>query len=95
MLLYYGLLLAFIILMISVMIFLGISSKNSESRDAFNRQVRTIILITVAMIFVLGGLTFFFIESNPDYFRPYVLTMTHINLFFSILAVSIAMLQQV
>ncbi len=94
MLFYYGLLLAFIVLMVVVMVFLGISSSNSENKDDFRKQVRTLILITAAMIFILGGLTVYFIESNPDYFRPYVLLMTHINLFFSLLAVSVAMLQQ-
>ncbi len=95
MLMYYGLLLAFIILLITVMVFLGVAGSNAEKKDEFRSQVRTIILITAFMIFVLGGLTMYFIESSPDYFRPYVLLMTHVNLFFSLLAVSVAMLQQV
>jgi hypothetical protein len=95
MILYYGLLLAFIILMIVVMVFLGISSANPENKDTFRTQLKTIGLSTFFLIAVLGGLMAIYIESYPDYFRSYMLLMIHVNLFFSLLAVSVATLQQV
>lgn len=95
MLLYYGLLLAFIALMVTVMVFLGVSSANSEQKDQFQKQLTTIGILTFFIIAALGGLTFIYIESYPDYFRSYVMLMTHVNLFFSLLAVSIATLQQI
>ena len=76
------------------MVFLGVSSANSEKKDEFRSQLRTIGLITGFLILALGGLTAIYIESYPDYFRSYMLLMIHVNLFFSLLAVSIATLQQ-
>ena len=76
------------------MVFMGIAGSNAEQKDEFRSKLWTIGLITFALIAVLFGLTTIYIESFPDYFRSYSLLMIHLNLFFSILAVSIASLTQ-
>jgi len=70
------------------------ASTNSDSMINLKQQVSIISGVNAVIIVILCILSFLYVRADPLQERSYVLIMLHVNLFFSLMAVSISSLQQ-
>jgi hypothetical protein len=69
-------------------------STDSDSMLDLKNHIYIISGVNSAIIIILGILSFLYVRTDPLQERSYVLIMLHVNLFISLLAVSISSLQQ-
>ena len=88
-----------IALLLVICILLGVSMKTvseaikSDNNDIKNK-ISTMLGINLALMIFLGAIMYFYISSDAEFFKPYMMLMIHANLFLSITAVSICTIQK-
>ena len=73
----------------------GVLGAKKDSQQQLTAQIQTIGIANFFLILIFGFMSSYYIESYPSQFTRYVLVMIHVSLFLSLMAVSIATLQQV
>jgi hypothetical protein len=71
------------------------ASVNSDAAADFRKKVGILSGVNAVLIVALTILGFLYIRADPIQERPYLLIMLHINMFLSLMAVSIASLQKI
>ena len=66
---------------------------NDNAKDVA-KAIRTIAVANVILLFILGIVSFMYINANPLGSPQYNLFMTHLSLLFSLTAVSIASIEK-
>lgn len=65
-----------------------------DLKEETNNALRTISFINGGLILLLMFISFMYVRANPATERTYVFLMLHVNLFFALLAVSVAVLSK-
>ena len=91
----YGLLLGMLGVVVTTMIYVTIAGTNMDSSQQTISQIQSMAIANFIMICIFGYLVSFFLASYPSMTESYILFMLHASVFLSLMAVSIAALQQV
>lgn len=75
-------------------IYIGMSAGNSDTRNELQKQIGILTGTNVVTVIFLGFLMYYYVLSNVQAFVPFTIFMMSFNLFLSIMAVSISVLQQ-
>lgn len=78
----------------SSVIYIGMSAGNSDTRNELQKQIAILTGTNVITSLFLGFLIYYYLMSHIDMLLPFTAFMTTFNLFLGIMAVSIAVLQQ-
>ena len=84
--------------LVSVFTTLGLVSSAVSTGDAagdMKSAITNVTIINSILILLLGGLAFFFLETNTVAERTYVIIMVHVSLLISITCASVMALQTV
>ena len=72
----------------------GKDTGGTDSKTDMAKAITNVTIINAVMILVLAGTAYYYINANQLAERPYILVMLHVNLFLSVLSVSVSSLQQ-
>jgi len=75
-------------------IYMGMSAGSSDTRNELQKQIGILTGTNVVTVLFLGFLIYYYIMSNVQMLIPFTVFMLTFNLFLGIMAVSIAVLQQ-
>ena len=76
------------------MTFVGMNGGNDTTRNELQKQVGILTAMNLLVCLVLGFLLYYYIQSSPSSFIPFTIVMITFNLFISIMAISVSVLQQ-
>ena len=88
-----GALLLIVCILLAVSMFMMSSSGKSDNLDEVKTQIRTMYYINFFLVIILGSMMYYYISTNAEFFRPYMMFMIHANLLLSLTAVSISSIQ--
>ena len=89
------LLVGLVLLSVSVSVtYIGMSAGNSDTRNELQKQLGILTATNVITVIFLGFLMYYYLLSNTQAIIPFTVSMITVNLFLSITAVSVAVLQQ-
>jgi hypothetical protein len=75
--------------------YIGVSAGNPDTRNELQKHVAILTTVNLLTCFFLGFLLYYYILMNQSSFLPFTIFMLTFNTFLGIMAVSIAVLQQV
>lgn len=75
--------------------YIGYSAGNPDTRNEIQKHVAVLTTVNLLTSLLLGFLLYYYVLSNPSTFVPFTLCMLTFNMFLGIMAVSVAVLQQV
>lgn len=75
-------------------VYIGMSAGNSDTRNELQKQVAILTGTNSVAVIFLGFLLYYYIMSNIQMLVPFTVFLLTFNLFLSIMAVSISVLQQ-
>ncbi len=75
-------------------IYIGMSAGNSDTRNELQKQISILTGTNVLTVIFLGFLMYYYLLSNTQMILPFTVFMLSFNIFLSIMAVSISVLQQ-
>jgi len=78
----------------TTMIFITVNGAKQDSQKQTMSQIKSMGIANFFLIGAFGVMASYYLEANPQMFQHYVLFMLHGALFLSIMAVSVASLQQ-
>jgi hypothetical protein len=70
------------------------SGGKSDKSDDVQKQIRIMFIINFFLIVILGAMMYYYVNSDPAFFKPYMMFMIHVNLLLSLTAVSVSSIQQ-
>jgi apolipoprotein N-acyltransferase len=73
----------------------GLASANNDKKMEMNKAMFGVTVVNAVLVLVLGGCATFYIASNEQAERPYVIFMLHVALLMSVISVSISSLRYV
>ena len=90
-----GLLSTIILCFFGVYIYIGLSAGNIKNANELGKHIAIIAGSTGALLILFTVLSFYYFTSgtNINYATPYLLIMTGVNSFLSLLALSVASIQ--
>lgn len=86
--------LVFLALLATNVYYLSKVGVNPDIIEETNAAIRPICYINGGLILLLMFISFMYVRANPAIERTYVFLMLHVNLFFALLAVSVAVLSK-
>ena len=89
-----GVLLLIVCILLAVSMYMMSSSGKSDSTETVKAQIRTMYITNFFLVIILGSMMYYYISTNAEFFKPYMMFMIHANLLLSITAVSISSIQQ-
>jgi hypothetical protein len=75
--------------------YIGMSAGNSDTRNELQKHVAILTTVNLLTSVLLGFLLYYYILMNSSSFFPFTIFMLTFNMFLGIMAVSVAVLQQV
>ena len=75
--------------------YIGMSAGNPDTRNELQKHVAILTTVNLLTSILIGFLLYYYILMNQSSFLPFTIFMTTFNMFLGIMAVSIAVLQQV
>lgn len=75
-------------------VYIGMSAGNSDTRNELQKQISILTGTNVLTVIFLGFLMYYYLLSNTQMILPFTVFMLSFNIFLSIMAVSISVLQQ-
>lgn len=78
----------------TTVIYLGVNAGNVDVKNEFQKHIAILTITNLLTSVLLGFLLYYYILSNPASFFPFALFMIVFNMFLSITAVSISVVQQ-
>ena len=72
----------------------GKSVGTSDSKKDMSDAITNVTIVNAVLVFVLAGIAWAYIGTNPTAERPYILIMLHVNFLLAIISASIAALQK-
>jgi cell division protein FtsW (lipid II flippase) len=91
---YIYVLLTLICILLGVSMYMMSSGGKSDKSDHIKNQIRTMFIINFFLIVILGAMMYYYVNSDPAFFKPYMMFMIHVNLLLSLTAVSVSSIQQ-
>lgn len=89
-----GLALLIVCILLAVSMYLMSATGKSDTNEDVKQQVRMMYLINFFLVILLGSMMYYYISTNAEFFKPYMMFMIHANLLLSITAVSISSIQK-
>ncbi len=77
---------------IAVTFLIGFSTRNLDNGSEIQKQIAIYAGITGAIVILMAVSSYFYFSVNTNYMTPFFLIMVFVNLFISILSVSISTL---
>jgi hypothetical protein len=90
----YGLLFTMLAVVASTMIYVTATAAKSDSASETMRAIQGMGLANFILIVIFSYMVSYFLESHPAMTQTYIYFMLHATLFLSLMAVSVAALQQ-
>lgn len=91
----YGLLFAMLATVASSMIYITSTAAKKDSASDTMRAIQGMALANFLLIALFAYMVSYYLESNPSMTQTYTFFMLHATLFLSLMAVSVAALQQI
>ena len=88
------LLLTLICILLGVSMYMMSATSKGDNADAVKSEIRSMFIANFFLIAIIGTMMYYYVNSDPAFFKPYMMFMIHANLFLSITAVSISSIQQ-
>jgi hypothetical protein len=76
------------------MIAVGMAAGSSDSKNDMAKAITNVTIVNTILMLVLAGTAYFYLDSDPNAQRPYLILVVHMALLFSVISVSITSLQQ-
>ena len=77
---------------IAVTFLLGFSTRNLDNGSEIQKQIGIYAGITAIVTIILAVASYFYFSTNTNYMTPFLLIMVFVNMFLSVLSVSISTL---
>jgi cell division protein FtsW (lipid II flippase) len=91
---YIYVLLTLICVLLGVSMYMMSATSSKDNSNAVKSQIRTMILANFFLVVILGAMMYYYVNSDPAFFKPYMMFMIHVNLLLSLTAVSVSSIQQ-
>ena len=75
--------------------YISYAAGTSDNRNELQKHISILTAVNVFIVLTLGFLFYYYVQKNIDSFIPMTIILTCFNMFLSIMAVSVATLQQV
>jgi hypothetical protein len=75
-------------------VYIGMAAGNSDTRNELQKHIGILTATNIVTVFFLGFLMYYYLISNTQMILPFTVFMASFNLFLGIMAVSVAVLQQ-
>ena len=75
-------------------IYIGMAAGNSDTRNELQKHIGILTATNIITVFFLGFLMYYYLISNTQMILPFTVFISSFNLFLGIMAVSVAVLQQ-
>ena len=92
--LYIYVLLTLICILLGVSMYMMSATSSKDNADSVKSQIRTMFIANFFLIAILGSMMYYYVNSDPAFFKPYMMFMIHANLLLSLTAVSVSSIQQ-
>ena len=79
--------------MVAIIVWLGFLTQNKDNGSEIQKNLGIVTGITGGLIIVFAIAAYVYFSANTNYITPYLLVMTFVNMFLSLLAVSVSTLQ--
>jgi hypothetical protein len=79
--------------MVAIIIWLGFLTQNKDNGSEIRKNLGIVTGITGGLIIIFAIAAYIYFSANTNYITPYLLVMTFVNMFLSLLAVSVSTLQ--
>ena len=88
-------LVGFVLVSVAVsVIYIGMAAGNSDTRNELQKHIGILTATNIITVFFLGFLMYYYLLSNTQMILPFTVFISSFNLFLGIMAVSVAVLQQ-
>jgi len=64
----------------------------SESKGDMIKAINNVAIVNTILVLVLGGIGYFYTESNPAAKQPYMMFMLHLNILLSTIGIGVSSL---
>jgi hypothetical protein len=88
-----GLLSLILLSFFGIYLYIGLSAGNSANANEISKHIAVISGSTGALLILFTVLSFYYFSANVNYATPYLLIMSGVNSFLSLLALSVASVQ--
>lgn len=75
-------------------IYIGMAAGNSDTRNELQKHIGILTATNIITVFFLGFLLYYYLTSNTQMILPFTVILASFNMFLGIMAVSVAVLQQ-
>ena len=75
--------------------YIGSASGNSDSRNELQKHMAVLTSVNILLSMVIGTLLYYYVTGNKSSFIPVTMFMLSLNIFMTIMSVSVAALQQI
>ena len=79
--------------MVAIIVWLGFLTQNKDNGSEIRKNLGIVTGITGGLIIIFAIAAYIYFSANTNYITPYLLVMTFVNMFLSLLAVSVSTLQ--
>ena len=79
--------------MVAIIVWLGFLTQNKDNGSEIQKNLGIVTGITGGLTIVFAIAAYVYFSANTNYITPYLLVMTFVNMFLSLLAVSVSTLQ--
>jgi len=79
--------------LIGIYIYIGVMAGKLDSANEVSKHIGIIAGTTGGLLIIFTVLSFYYFTTNVTYATPYLLIMSGVNIFLSLLAVSVASIQ--
>ena len=78
---------------LGIYLYIGLSAGKADTANEVSKHVAIVAGSTGALLILFTVLAFYYFTANVNYATPYLLIMSGVNAFLSLLAVSVATIQ--
>ena len=78
--------------LVAIMIWLGFLTTNKNNGNEIQKQLGIVSSITGVLVLIFGGAAYMYFTTDVNALTPFLLIMTFVNMFLSLVAVSTASL---
>jgi hypothetical protein len=79
--------------LLGIYLYIGLSAGKQDNANEVSKHIAIISGTTGGLLVLFTALSFYYFTANVNYATPYLLIMTGVNSFLSLLAVSVATIQ--
>lgn len=78
--------------LVTVVVWLGFLTNNKDNANEIQKNLGIVTAVTGVLMFIFGGAAYMYFTTDVNALTPFLLVMTFVNMFLSLVAVSTASL---